>query len=136
MPLFPLVLVILNLHKRKEIARVTLFLRTSPFQADCESIIAGCKQKIMVMPKLFCGPLRVVCVVKTPHVRLACALRFGQFLPVDKHVEARTAGCKRAFSLLISMFDDHLCIKKKDCSTYFRMISSAEREPCYESFMW
>jgi hypothetical protein len=56
---------------RKEIARVTLFLRASPLQADCESKIAGCTQKIMDTPKLFCGPLRVVCGVRTPHVRLA-----------------------------------------------------------------
>jgi hypothetical protein len=74
---------------RKEIARITLFLHISPLRDDCESKIAGCTQKIMVIPKLFCGPLRVVCGVKTLHVRRACALRFGQFFPVDstqKHV--------------------------------------------------
>jgi hypothetical protein len=62
---------------------------TSPLQAVCKSKIAGCWQKITDMPKLFCGPLRVVCRVKTPHVRLACGLRFDQFLPI----EARTVGC-------------------------------------------
>jgi hypothetical protein len=54
----------------------------APLQADCESKIAGCNQEIMFMPKLFCGLLRVVCGVKTSHVPLACALQFGQFLPV------------------------------------------------------
>jgi hypothetical protein len=80
----------------KEIARLTLFLRTSPLQADCEFKIAGCTQKIMDMPKLFCGPLLVVCGIKTLHIRLACALRIGQYLPVNstkKHVrwDARLA---------------------------------------------
>jgi hypothetical protein len=84
--------------KRKEIERVTIFLRTSPLRADCESIIAGCTQKIMVIPKLFCEPLRVVCGVKTPHMRLAIWPIFAR----RQHVEARTAGCKTGLMVTVA----------------------------------
>jgi hypothetical protein len=75
---------ILNLRYVQGDRNVTLFLRASLLRPDCESKIAGCTQKIMFMPVLFCGPLRVVCgLKKILQVCLACALRFGQFLPVN-----------------------------------------------------
>jgi hypothetical protein len=100
MPLFPSCPSFYTCDKRKKISRVTLFLRTSPFRAGCESMIAGTG----VMPKLFYEPLCVFGGVKTPHVRLACALRFCHFFARRQHVEARTVGCKTGLNYTFYIF--------------------------------
>jgi hypothetical protein len=71
--------------RRSQGQRSFFVVRTSPLRAECEFKIAGFTQKIMVMPKLFCGFLRVVCGAKTPHVRLAYALRFGHLARRSTH---------------------------------------------------
>jgi hypothetical protein len=86
-------------------------------------------QIIMVMPKLFCEPLRVVCGVKTLHLRLVCALRFGQFL----QVEAPTAGCKggliHVYASLVNLFNNSIVHVLNKICTLVKVIQQKGKSP-------
>ena len=91
---------------RKENARVTYVLRARPCGLTANLKSHDARRKIMCMPILFCGPLRVVCGVKSRTcsvVSIACpkceCIAIWLIFDLRQHAEARTTGCKASLLL-------------------------------------